>query len=70
MTVATDEETFERLGRLLDRAVCALGDAARPTLPAGSLPRAGGLLTEPTPRAARRLNATPYYLTAHPRKAN
>jgi hypothetical protein len=62
------EEPLERLGRLLDRAVRALGDAGETAAACRLAAEAWWLLKAPAPGVARRLNATLHYLTVHPRK--
>jgi hypothetical protein len=59
------EPPLEPLGRLLDRAVRALGDAGEADVACRLAAEAWWLLREPCPRAARRLNATLHYLTVH-----
>ncbi len=56
----------ERLGRLLDRAVRALGEAGESDAACRLAAEGWWLVREPAPRAARRLNATLHYLTVHP----
>lgn len=68
MSATTSEETLERLGRLLDRAVRALGEAGEVDAACRLAAEGWWLVREPAPRAARRLNATLHYLTVHPRK--
>lgn len=65
MSDATAAETVERLGRLLDRAVRALGEAGRRDAACRLAAEGWWLVKEPAPRAARRLNATLHYLTVH-----
>jgi hypothetical protein len=60
-------EPLERVGRLLDRAVRALGEAGEADAACRIAAEGWWLLKEPAPRAARRLNATLHYLTVHPR---
>jgi hypothetical protein len=59
-------ETIERVGMLLDRAVRALGDAGETDAAARIAAEAWWLLRDPSPRCARRLNATLHYLTLKP----
>ena len=59
-------ETVERIGSLLDRAVRALGDAGETDAAARIAAEAWWLLRDPSPRCARRLNATLHYLTLKP----
>ncbi len=68
MTATTAEQTVERLGRLLDRAVRALAEAGERDAACRLAAEGWWLVREPAPRAARRLNATLHYLTAHPGK--
>lgn len=70
MTVAAGEETLERLGRLLDRAVRALGEAGEADTACRLTAEGWWLLKAPAPKAARRLNATLHYLTVHPRNTD
>jgi uncharacterized protein (DUF2249 family) len=63
VTVPPAEETFERLGRLFDRAVRALGEAGEADAACRLAAEGWWLVREPAPRAARRLNATLHYLT-------
>jgi hypothetical protein len=62
---AADPETVEQLGRLLDRAVRALGDAGERDSACRLAAEGWWLVKGPAPRAARRLNATLHYLTLH-----
>jgi hypothetical protein len=64
------DDSLERLGRLLDRAVRALGEAGEADAACRIAAEAWWLLKEPAPRAARRLNATLHYLTVQPRKTD
>ncbi|MFN8188471.1 MAG: DUF2249 domain-containing protein [Gaiellales bacterium] len=66
MTAAPTEEAFEQLGRLLDQAVRALGDAGERDAACRLAAKGWWLVRDPAPRAARRLNATLHYLTVHP----
>ena len=68
MTATAGEETLERLGGLLDRAVRALGEAGEADAACRLAAEGWWLLKAPAPKAARRLNATLHYLTVHPRK--
>lgn len=68
MTATTAEQTVERLSRLLDRAVRALGEAGERDSACRLAAEGWWLVREPAPRAARRLNATLHYLTVHPGK--
>ncbi len=61
-------DELERLGRLLDRAVRALGESGEVDAACRLAAEGWWLLKGPAPRAARRLNATLHYLTVHPRK--
>ncbi len=70
MTTTTGDETVERLGRLLDRVVRALGEAGESEAACRFAAEGWWLVREPAPRAARRLNATLHYLTVHPRNDN
>ena len=70
MSETTAAETVERLGRLLDRAVRALGDAGPRDTACRLAAEGWWLVKEPAPRAARRLNATLHYLTVHSGNAN
>ena len=63
---AAAPELLERLGLLLDRAVRKLGDAGETDAAARLAAEAGWLLRAPSPRCARRLNATLHYLTLKP----
>ena len=65
MTEPPADERVERLGRLLDRAVRALGEAGEPDAACRLAAEGWWLVREPAPRAARRLNATLHYLTVH-----
>jgi len=65
---AAPPDTLERLGLLLDRAVRALGDAGETDAAARVAAEAWWLLRGPSPRCARRLNATLHYLTLKPTK--
>ncbi len=65
MTSTPIEETIEQLGRLLDRAVRALGEAGERDAACRVAAEGWWLVKEPAPRAARRLNATLHYLTVH-----
>ncbi|HEY8704362.1 MAG TPA: hypothetical protein VIL98_06385 [Gaiellaceae bacterium] len=65
---AGPRDTLERLGPLLDRAVRALGDAGEADAAARIAAEAWWLLRGPSPRCARRLNATLHYLTLTPTK--
>ena len=58
--------TLELLGLVLDRAVRALGDAGEADAAARIAAEAWWLLRGPSPRCARRLNATLHYLTLKP----
>jgi uncharacterized protein (DUF2249 family) len=60
------KETVEQLGRLLDRAVRALGEAGEHDSACRLAAEGWWLVRGPAPRAARRLNATLHYLTVHP----
>jgi hypothetical protein len=68
--VTEEEPPLEALGRLLDRAVRALGDAGEADAACRLAAEGWWLLREPAPRAARRLNATLHYLTVHPAKTD
>ena len=69
MTETADlPDTLERLGLLFDRAVRALGDAGETDAAARVAAEAWWLLRGPSPRCARRLNATLHYLTLKPTK--
>lgn len=59
-------DALERLGRLFDRAVRALGDAGENDAAARLAAEAWWLLREPSPACARRLEATLHYLTLRP----
>ena len=63
---AAAPELLERLGLLLDRAVRKLGDAGETDAAARLAAEAWWLLRAPSPRCARRLNATLHYLTLKP----
>ena len=63
---ATAAKTIERLGRVLDRAVRALGEAGERDAACRLAAEGWWLVKEPAPRAARRLDATLHYLTVHP----
>jgi hypothetical protein len=63
---AAPPDTLERLGLLFDRAVRALGDAGETDAAARIAAEAWWLLRGPSPRCARRLNATLHYLTLKP----
>jgi uncharacterized protein (DUF2249 family) len=65
---AVGDERLDRLGRVLDRAVRALGDAGETDAACRLAAEAWWLLKEPAPGAARRLNATLHALTVHPRR--
>ena len=65
---AAPPDTLERLGLLFDRAVRALGDAGETDAAARVAAEAWWLLRGPSPRCARRLNATLHYLTLKPTK--
>jgi len=58
-------ETVEQLGRLLDRAVRALGEAGEREAACRLAAEGWWLVKGPAPGAARRLNATLHYLTVH-----
>jgi hypothetical protein len=68
VTGTTAEQTVERLGRLLDRAVRALAEAGERDSACQLAAEGWWLVREPAPRAARRLNATLHHLTVHPGK--
>jgi uncharacterized protein (DUF2249 family) len=68
VSATADTETIERLGRLLDRAVRALGEAGEGETACRLAAEAWWLVKEPAPSAARRLNATLHRLTVHPGK--
>jgi hypothetical protein len=70
MTATAGEETLERLGGLLDRAVRALGKTGEADAACRLAAVGWWLLTAPAPKAARRLNATLHYLTVHSRKTD
>lgn len=70
MTPTTTVEAIEQLGRLLDRAVRALGEAGERDAACRLAAEGWWLVKEPAPRAARRLNATLHYLTVHPGKSD
>ena len=63
---AAAPELLERLGLLLDRAVRKLGDADETDAAARLAAEAWWRLRAPSPRCARRLNATLHYLTLKP----
>jgi hypothetical protein len=65
MSDASAAKTIERFGRLLDRAVRALGEAGRRDAACRLAAEGWWLVKEPAPRAARRLNATLHYLTVY-----
>lgn len=65
MPAAPAPDTVERLGRLLDRAVRALGETGETDAACRFAAEGWWLLRDPAPRAARRLNATLHYLTLH-----
>ena len=65
----TATETLESLARLFDRALRALGDAGEEDAACRLAAEGWWLLREPSPRSARRLNATLHRLTVHPPKA-
>ena len=62
----TPAVALERLGLLFDRAVRSLGDGGETDAAARFAAEAWWLLREPSPRCARRLNATLHYLTLKP----
>jgi hypothetical protein len=66
--IADLSDTLGRLGLLFDRAVRALGDAGEADAAARFAAEAWWLLRGPSPRCARRLNATLHYLTLKPTK--
>ena len=68
--LSATEQPVEPLGRLLDRAVRALGEAGEADAACRIAAEGWWILKEPAPRAARRLNATLHYLTVHPRKTD
>ena len=68
MSAATELETVDRLGRLLDRAVRELAEAGEPDAACRLAAEGWWLVRGPAPRAARRLNATLHHLTVHPRQ--
>ena len=68
MSAPGAEERLDRVGRLLDRAVRALGRAGETDAACRLAAEGWWLLKEPAPRAARRLNATLHSLTVHHRK--
>ena len=70
MTATAGEEPLEQLGRLLDRAVRALGETGETDAACRIAAEGWWLLRAPAPKAARRLNATLHYLTVHPRKTD
>lgn len=63
-------ETLESLAMLFDRALRALGDAGEEDAACRLAAEGWWLLREPSPRSARRLNATLHRLTVHPPKAS
>lgn len=63
-------ETLESLAKLFDRALRALGDAGEEDAACRLAAEGWWLLREPSPRSARRLNATLHRLTVHPPKAS
>jgi len=63
-------ETLESLARLFDRALRALGDAGEEDAACRLAAEGWWLLKEPSPKSARRLNATLHRLTVHPPKAS
>jgi hypothetical protein len=63
---ADPSEPLVRLGLLFDRAVRKLGDAGETVAAARLAAEAWWLLRGPSPRCARRLNATLHYLTLTP----
>jgi hypothetical protein len=65
---AGPRDTLERLGLLFNRAVRKLGDAGETDAAARLAAEAWWLLRGPSPRCARRLNATLHYLTLKPTK--
>jgi len=70
VTPTATVEAIEQLGRLLDRAVRALGEAGERDAACRLAAEGWWLVKEPAPRAARRLNATLHYLTVHPGKSD
>jgi len=66
-TAAVGDQTLERLGRLLDRAVRALGEAGQVDAACRLAAEGWWLVRGPAPRAARRLDATLHRLTVHRR---
>jgi uncharacterized protein (DUF2249 family) len=70
MEDAPGRDVLEPLARLFDRAVRALGDAGEPDAACRLAAEGWWLLREPSPAAARRLNATLHRLTVHrPKRA-
>jgi len=67
---AAADEKLDRLGRLLDRSVRALGEAGETDAACRLAAEGWWLLKETAPGAARRLNATLHYLTVQPRKTH
>jgi hypothetical protein len=70
VSTTTGDDALERIGKLLDRAVRALGDAGEEDAACRLAAEGWWLLKDPAPKAARRLNATLHYLTVHPRDIN
>jgi len=62
---AEEVQALESLARLFDRALRALGDAGEEDAACRLAAEGWWLLREPSPRSARRLNATLHRLTVH-----
>jgi len=65
-----ERETLESLARLFDRALRALGDVGEEDAACRLAAEGWWLLRGPSPRSARRLNATLHRLTVHPPMAS
>jgi len=63
-------DALESLAMLFDRALRALGDAGEEDAACRLAAEGWWLLREPSPRSARRLNATLHRLTVHPPRAS
>lgn len=70
MSTTDTSRSLEQLGRLLDRAIRALGEAGEREAACRIAAEGWWLTRDPAPRAARRLNATLHYLTVHSRNAD